>query len=449
MRLLLTPLKWAVAFSLLGGLLFGLFLIHKSMRAEMDREAGETSASRAQSHEGTVHLEEDEVERYGLETETAQTLKWYAQATVDGRIVPNPQATTEVRSPFAGTLRTAPSSAWPSPGRWVRAGQTVGRVEVRVGPEVRLDLQNKLADARIKQRGAEEEITIHQDRVKSLKAVTSQEIIARNELDTALVQLAQAKTQAAAARSAVELWQKAVEEVERHKGDEKSYWSQPLLAPSDGEVTELAARPGMSVEAGAVVVQLVDFRHPLIRLDIPPEIVALGGPPQRVGVQVPSLNPPALGGILSAPPSVDSPRVDAQLLGPAPQVDVTSQFVGYWYEARLPRPNSDVVADTLWRPGMQVTARVRAAGSEAQAAVAVPATAVLYHEGHPLVYVRTAPDTFQRREVRLLGRESDRWILAIRQGDRPDGVTPEEAVVSRQAQVLLSREFLAVGADND
>ena len=366
-----------------------------------------------------------------------------------GRVVPNPRVTTEVRTPFAGTLRTAPSSAWPSPGRWVRAGQILGRVEVRAGPEVRLDLQNKLADARIKQRGAEEEIKIHQDRVKSLKAVTAQEIIARNELDTALVQLAQAKTQAAAAGSAVELWQKALQEVERHKGDEKSFWSQPLLAPSDGEVTELAARPGMSVEAGAVVVQLVDFRHPLIRLDIPPEILALGGPPPQVAIQAPALAAPALGGIVSAPRAADSPMVDAQLLGPAPRVDVTSQFVGYWYEARLPRPDSDAAPGILWRPGMQVTARVRASGSEAQAAIAVPTTAVLYHEGRPLVYVRTAPDTFQRREVRLLGREGDRWILAIRQGDRPDGVTPEEVVVSRQAQVLLSWEFLVGTADND
>ena len=47
MRQLITPLKWAVAFSLLGGLLFGLFLIHKAMRAETDREADEKSASRA------------------------------------------------------------------------------------------------------------------------------------------------------------------------------------------------------------------------------------------------------------------------------------------------------------------------------------------------------------------------------------------------------------------
>jgi multidrug efflux pump subunit AcrA (membrane-fusion protein) len=128
---------------------------------------------------------------------------------------------------------------------------------------------------------------------------------------------------------------------------------------------------------------------------------------------------------------------------------MTSQFVGYWYDLRLPHSDPDAVPGIVWRPGMQVTARVRASGSEAQAAAAVPATAVLYHEGRPLVYVRTSPETFQRREVRLLGREGHRWIVALRQGDQLDGLLPEESVVSRQAQVLLSREFLVGTADND
>lgn len=451
MRLLVTSLKWALALSLLGGLLFGLFLLHTYMRADLEREqSAERAAPRTQAKNGIVPLEEEESERYGLETEPARTLKWYEQATVYGRVVPNPQATAEVRSPFAGTLRSAPDSAWPAPGRWVRAGQILGRVDVRVGPEVRLDLQNKLADARIKQRGAEEEIKLHQDRVHSLKAVISQEIISRTELEAALVQLAQARTQAASARAAVELWRKALQEVERHKGEDNSFWSQPLSAPSEGEVTDLAARPGMSVEAGAVLVQLVDFHRPLVRLDIPPEILALGGPPRQVTVRLPALALPALGGIMSAARSVDSsPTADAQLLGPAPQVDATSQFVGYWYEVRLPRATEDASLGSVWRPGMQVTARMRASGSEAQPAVAVPASAVLYHEGRPLVYVRIGPEKFQRREVRLLGREGERWIVAVRQGDPPVGVAAEESVVIRQAQVLLSREFLIGTADDD
>jgi hypothetical protein len=57
------------------------------------------------------------------------------------------------------------------------------------------------------------------------------------------------------------------------------------------------------------------------------------------------------------------------------------------------------------------------------------------------VYVRIAPGRFERREVQVLGRENDRWVLA-------SGVRPGEAIVIRNAQVLLSEEFRA-DVDND
>jgi biotin carboxyl carrier protein len=422
--------------------------------------AGEESAAKgdtpAQPKDGILSLEEDEAERYGLEAEAAKAVQWYEQITVYGRVIPNPRATAEVRSPFAGTLRAAGVS-WPAPGQRVKAGQTLGWVDVRVGPEVRLDFQNKLTDARIRQRGAEEEVKLQQSRVDSLKDVTSQQIISRVDLDNALIQLAQAKNQVATARAAAELWQKALDELKRHKGDKLSEWSRPLTAPADGEVTDLAGRPGMAVEAGTLILEVVDFRRPLVRLDIPPEALERGGPPQQVEVQSPAH--PTLGGILNPPPSTDPfPPVEASLVGPSPRVHTALQFVSYWYDARFPRPDDgtpgaeekgDRTPGIVWRPGMQVFARVRSAGASAVSAVAVPAGAVLYHEGRPLVYVRIGPEKYQRRAVRLLGCEGKRWLLAVRQGELPVGVATEEAVVSRQAQVLLSKEFLAGSADND
>lgn len=459
-HLLTTSLKWTLSLGLVAGLAFVLFLVHARMEAEREGGEGESQpGARPQAAGGLVELEEDEAERYGLETETARPVRWYTRVVVHGRVIPNPQATAEVHSPFAGTLRTAPGCSWPMLGQRVKAEQALGRVDVRVGPEVRLDLQNKLSEAEVRQKGAEEEVRLQQDRVNSLKSVTSQQIISRAELDAALVQLAQAKNQLATARAAAELWQRALREIEQRKRDDHSPWSQPLIAPADGEVTELPGRPGMTVEAGSAVLVLVDFRRPLVRLDIPPEVLALGGPPQRAEVRIASHALPPLGGILHAARSVEpvSPAT-ADLIGPAPRVDVTSQLAGFWYRVRpaLPRKKeTDAVPEekgdhgSLWRPGVQVTAEVRAEENAALPAVAVPAGAVLYHEGRPLVYVRVGPEKFQRREVRLLGRDGDRWIVSVRQGDLAVGVTPDEAVVSRQAQVLLSKEFLAGSADND
>lgn len=449
LRLLTTAIKWGLTLSLLGGLAFGLFLIHAEMRSELDREEGKAAnQTPSPNKQDFVELEEEEVERYGLETKAARAVTWYPRVLVYGRVVANPQATAEVRSPFAGTLRTAAGISWPKLGRPVRAGQTLARVDVRINPEIRLDLQNKLADARIRQRGAEAEVQIEQDRADSIERVTSPGIIARDTLDAARIQLAQAKTQVATAKASVQLWQKALEEIDKRTASGDAAWSQPLTAPADGEVTILPGRVGMAVEAGTLVFTLVDFRRPLIRLDIPPEVLALGDPPQQVEVRVPAASSSSLDGILTPPPSDKSfPRVEAQLVGPAPHVDGTSQFVSYWYEARL--PSAKGISDARWRPGMQVTAEVRAEGAVPQAAVAVAATAVLYHEGRPLVYVRIGPDKYQRREVRLLSRDADRWIVSTRQGDLRVGVTAEEVVVSRQAQVLLSKEFLIAVAEDD
>lgn len=441
-----TLLKWAVCLALLGGLIVGLVLANRAMQAERAREEGEEKVeSPVRMKDGAVVLDEDDVERYDLATQPAQTTQWEERVAVLGRVIPNTQAEAEARSPFPGTVRAAPGSSWPAAGQHVRAGQTIGWVDVRVGPEVRLDLQNKLSEARIRQEGAEKEVALQQDRAASLESVTAQKLIARPELDAARIALAQAKNQQATARAAAELWQKALREVDRHK-DSASSWSQPLLAPADGTVTELLARPGATVEAGTALLRLVDFRRPLIRLDVPVQLLAQGEPQKQLEVEALAAQVPSGDRVLNeyawgAPPRFATLTV--QRIGPAPQLDPTAQRVGYWYEASLKDRKGSEKAEgaalALWRPGLQVRAWMQAAGAQPRPAVAVPAGAVLYHEGRALVYVEVEPRTYRRREVRLLGRRGNQWVLSPAAG--LTGVKAGEAVVSRQAQVLLSEEF--------
>ena len=124
----------------------------------------------------------------------------------------------------------------------------------------------------------------------------------------------------------------------------------------------------------------------------------------------------------------------ARLTGAAPQVEIGSQYSAYWYEA-------DSNSTGNWRPGSFVQARVRVPGAPARPAVAVPAESLLYHQGRALVYVRLSPGRYERREVQVLGRDGDKWVLAT-------GVAAGERVVSKRAQVLLSEEFRGE-ADND
>jgi hypothetical protein len=208
----------------------------------------------------------------------------------------------------------------------------------------------------------------------------------------------------------------------------------------------------MVVEPGSVVVQVVDFRRQLVRLDLPPDLL-VREPPQHVGLLALSANPSAQRGILASPePDQTSYPVEAHLAGPAPRLDVASQFASYWYEVRLDE-SQETNAKTagpgvMWRPGLQVTAYVPGPNAQPREAVAVPVAAVLFHQGRALVYVCRAPGKYERREVSLLGREGNRWVLSRRQGKAPAGMAPNEAVVYRQAQVLLSEEFRGEG-DND
>lgn len=450
-------LKWVLALGLIGGLLVMTYWINGQMRAEQARE-GEDEAIQAplRTRDGVVELGVEESRRYGLKAAAAESAFWTERVPVYGQVVGNPKATAEVRSPFAGTLRADPGNAWPEPGQWIRAGQTVGWVDIRVGAQERLTLEDNLNNARLKKAGAEKIEALQRARVERIEKVSQSQIVPGQQLDDAKVLLAEAETQLGIASAAVELWQKALEEVDRPGRRETSTYSQPLKAPADGEVVDVAAKPGMAIEAGLMVAQVVDFRRPMVRLEIPPELMG-SGPPERVRLMAIAERPPGLSRVAgsAASPSREPPGVEAVPVGPAPQVDAASQFVGYWYEPEAEGSVGPIYGEgdgpgTIWRPGLRVKTWLSPPGVRARPAVRVGSGAVLFHQGRALVYVRVKPGGFERREVQPLGRDGEFWVLAARQDFEPGGLKPGEVVVSHGAQVLLSEEFRGeVAADTD
>ena len=93
----------------------------------------------------------------------------------------------EVRSLFAGTL-LADKNPWPEVGKTVEPGQVLGLVAVRVTPQERLELQNKLAEAMLKEKGAREIQELRKATVARLEKAPSA-VIAQRDLDEAKVQL--------------------------------------------------------------------------------------------------------------------------------------------------------------------------------------------------------------------------------------------------------------------
>jgi hypothetical protein len=413
-RAALSLLTWLAALAALAGVLYLGHLGNRWARQKRAAESAESAEQGKRAANKVIKLGAEMAESFGIKDEPALAARWEPRAAAYGRVVPNPRATAEVRAAFGGVLR-AGAKGWPKLGDQVKSNQELARLDVRVGPQERLDLTAKLAEARLKLKGADEQVRIHQRRYERLR--DAGEGVSRSELDSARTQMIESRTQQETAQAAVKGWQQALDAIVGRGAEEKT-WTQSLTAPSAG-----------AVEPGGLVVRLVNFRVALVRLEIPPEALA-DGPPPSVDLFNQAPVPAALEGASNRPdPAGTAALVAARLVGPAPQVEVASQYAAYWYEANLG-------SKAGWRPGLFVKAFVKVPGAAAERAVSVPESSLLYHDGRALVYVRLSPGRFERREVRVLGREAGRWVLS-------EGVSAGEPVVSRRPQVLLSEEFRA------
>ena len=103
LHLIKTLLKWSLSLGLLGGLASGLFLLHTARRSERESEKGKnTTETSSQGKQDFVKLEEDEAERYGVETETAQSVRAGIRvclSTVESFPTPRPRLRFALPSP--------------------------------------------------------------------------------------------------------------------------------------------------------------------------------------------------------------------------------------------------------------------------------------------------------------------------------------------------------------
>lgn len=449
-HLLSKLLKGGLALCLLIGMTYGLICWRSNQQTIAGRVEEDAPVNERVVEAGTVELEAKAADRLGIAVTLAHEVQWAKTRRVYGRVVPNPAATVSIDTAAAGRLRKA-ETPWPTLGQNISAGHKLALLQIRVGPDVRLELQNKLNDSRLRQRGEAEVVKVHTRTVESLQKVTDREILSRAELDTALVNLAEAKIQLAIADAAVSLWEKSLGEIADISAAGGTLWSLPIVAPRGGTVVELSVQPEMEVEAGRVMMRLVDFSRPLVRLDIPSELLIDSVPPPDAQIEAASSPTSALTGIAdSSKADVFPKRHRAHFVGPAATVDISSQLVGIWYEVQLADGDAEPPSGTLnvWKPGLQVQTELTQ-GTSSETAVSVPVSAVLFHEGRSLVYVRTDENHYQRREVRLQQREGGDWIVAAAKKEASVGISAGDAVVHLQAHVLLSKEFLRSGGDTD
>src|SRR5262249_5526292 len=153
-----------VALGALAGLFALAYQVHQRAQQRLAEEASEAVEPPKRAANKIIKLGAQLADSLGLKDEPARATTWERLVPAYGRVVPNPRATAEVRVAFAGILRAGPGD-WPALGSRVQSGQELGRLDVRVGPQERLDLITKLAEARQKQRGAEDHVRLCKDRL--------------------------------------------------------------------------------------------------------------------------------------------------------------------------------------------------------------------------------------------------------------------------------------------
>lgn len=186
--------------------------------------------------------------------------------------------------------------------------------------------------------------------------------------------------------------------------------ARPLSLPIGGVVTRVGAQPGALVESGQTLLEVADYSRPLVRVAWPERA---GAAPARM---------------LSLAAADGAARVEARLVGPAPEADPITRRPAYLYRARRAWPGAT--------PGTTVVAFVRGAGGPASEGALVPDAAVVQWEGLAWAYRQRSPGRFERARVRTDRPVTGGWLAG-------PPFAPGDSVVVRGAEELLSEEFRA------
>ncbi len=229
-----------------------------------------------------------------------------------------------------------------------------------------------------------------------------------------------------AARAAATLARAELERVARLNRDDQNASTRDLesaRAAADKAAADLAtASARLTVGWGALADQddtlgdeLASGRRALVRVDLPAGVV---------------VTPPPATVTITHAPDGKAPRA-ARVLGPAASVDPLVQGES-WIA---------LVADDPPQPGAVLAVRVPRDAMPV-AGVRVPASAIVWVDAAPAVYVAAAPGEYERRAVTLGPRVDDHWIVT-------SGLAPDEPVVVAGAARLVSSELVGRAADAD
>jgi|YelNatPaOPRAMG01_1025707.scaffolds.fasta_scaffold02292_12 multidrug efflux pump subunit AcrA (membrane-fusion protein) len=348
---------------------------------------------------GVVEISPEMQQRADIRAEPLPYQTVAPEVTAYGRLAEDPGLSFVIRAPAAGSI-AAQQAPWPSLGQALARGAVLGAVFPRLSPAERLTLTDRLNAARAELESAEAALAASAaalDRARKLNA--DNQNMSDRQLQEAEARFHTEEARAAAANATV----RALE-----SGLAPGAAPVPLVADQGGEVVEILARPGESVESGQPLIRLARFDCLLAHVALPPGESAIQ-PPDRARVVVLGHEDRPLAG---------------QLLSRGTAVDPSAPGQPLVYRVAAPGLHL--------RPGMPVAAFLPVPGQRLEGAIAPP-EAIIRQDGYAWIYAASGERRFERRRVQLLRRVERGWVVS--------GIPPQSKVVVSGAQVLLSEEL--------
>lgn len=378
----------------------GLTLSIRGRQSDTDQKPDRTREPAKQKVEG-VKLNREMQERVGLQVQRLKPAKVRPEVTLYGTLEIDPSEEFVLRSPFTGILMS--KGQWPTVGIRIAEGTTVGSVHPLFTPMDQIALGERLATARADYEAATTSVTSVNQEVSRLKQLNAENKNASDKaVQDAEAQLATEKAKLKTAQASVEL---ITATLQPNAGEAVD----ALQIGKGGQVTEVSAQPGESVQAGQILVRVSRFDHLLARLYVPPG--------QTIAAS-------ATRAIIS-PAGQEGAAIPAHRLALAGSVN--PGFQGQTWLFRLAAGN------VALRPGEAVTGRVPMPGPE-QTGVWIPSSAILRFKGEAWVYIEEQSGDFVRRRITLDQPRENGWVATA-------GFQPGERVVISGAQTLLSEEM--------
>ena len=396
-----------------AALLLWSYRAHRAgLEAELkaDQPVGSAATVTRGAGETIVKFDKEMQERVDIRTTPVAAVTKARQTVAYGHLEEDPARSFVLRAPVAGAVRQTGAS-WPEVGQTLADGARIGSIEPRLAVADRITLSDRLTTAKGDLLAGQAALAAAQSALARARALNADDKnVADRVVQEAEARVASEQAHVAAAGQSVKLIESALASM--------SSSALPLDLQRGGQVVEVMAHPGESLEAGAPVVRVVRFDRLLARVDVPAGETVTAG----------------LTSATIAPLGYESRPLRGERIAVAAAIDPKTQGQPFLFRVADP--------SFLLRPGLSVTAYLDIPGAPRQG-VTLPRAAILRQSGKAWVYVQTGADQFARREVNLEDEAAAGWFTR--------SLAPGDRVVTTGAQTLLSEEFksqIQVGEEN-